>query len=94
MQPSSHPARENAYGNARAPAPSVALHKLNTEPRTLPSRNHEEKASLESNILKNGVCGGENGFPFSSKFLDIKKQRFFLFLGPASLIVIGAESPS
>ena len=59
-KPSNHPARENAYGNANAPAPNVALHRLNTDPRTLPSRNHDENASFESNIRKNGVCGGEN----------------------------------
>ena len=63
-RPSNHPDFENANGSDNAPAPNVAEHKLNTEPRTEPSRNHLLNASLGSAalaIFHKGVPGDHKG---------------------------------
>ena len=56
--PSAHPALLNANGSDSAPAPSVAEHRLNTDPRTEPSRNHLAKPCLPPrNAFISGVIG-------------------------------------
>ena len=66
------PLLAKAYGSDKAPAPSVAEHKLNTLPRTDPSRNHFPKASRGSAAFsadKNGV-DGDHGSSSSSKLFN------------------------